>query len=151
MALAAALHLPEQRLHAALPRHPRELVDGRDHERRKQPVDLLVDHDDRQALAGAVAQRERALARRVGAAQQRPAARTVDGDGPRGRELAHRTTGTARAAPGTSRASTCGPWPAAATAVASSVLLGVDACPTHSPIRIGVAPQRRCSAVAPSP
>ena len=50
MALAAARDLAEERLHAPLPRHPRELVDRGDDQRGEQAVDLLVDDDDRQPL-----------------------------------------------------------------------------------------------------
>src|SRR5207244_3048732 len=65
VALTAARDLPEKRLHLALPWHPCELVDSRDHQRRQQPVDLLVDDNRRQTLARTVAQRKRALARHV--------------------------------------------------------------------------------------
>ena len=74
VALAAPGDLAEQRLHPPLPRHPRELVDCRDHQRRQQPVDLLIDDHDWQPFARAVARRERALARDVRARRECPAA-----------------------------------------------------------------------------
>jgi hypothetical protein len=45
--LAVPVDLAEEGLHPSIPGHPRELVDGRDHERGQQVVDLLVNHDDR--------------------------------------------------------------------------------------------------------
>src|SRR4051812_30338899 len=80
LGLAAPRYLTEERLRAALPWHPGEFVDGRDDQRREQLVDLAVDHDYRQALAVAVAWRERALAGHVRAAQQGALAQRVDLD-----------------------------------------------------------------------
>ena len=46
--LALLRHVAEERRRLALPRQPGELVDGRDDERGRQPVDLLVHREDRQ-------------------------------------------------------------------------------------------------------
>ena len=61
VALAAALHPAEQVGQRAVPRQLGELVDGGDHQGREQPVDLRVDGDDGQPLAGSAGRRERAL------------------------------------------------------------------------------------------
>ena len=58
VALAEAAHPTEERLDFAPPRHLREFVDGRDHHRRQQPVDLFVDDDDRQPLVRRLRRRE---------------------------------------------------------------------------------------------
>ena len=59
--LAAGFDAPEQRAGRAVPGKLRELVDGPDQERGGEPVDLLVDGNDRDAFALAVPGREGAI------------------------------------------------------------------------------------------
>ena len=71
---AAALRdVAEQRGGLALAGQPGELVDGGDDERRRQPVDLLVDGEDRQPLADLAALGERAAGQFVAAVDEHPA------------------------------------------------------------------------------
>jgi hypothetical protein len=80
VAFAAPGDPAEQSLGGALPGHLGELVDGADQQGRQQPVDLLVDHHDRQALAGPPAGGERARPGRVAAEQQGAAPVQIDAD-----------------------------------------------------------------------
>ena len=97
--LAPLADLAEQRAGVASPGQPGELVDGGDHERGREPVDLLVDGQDRQALPAA-APRERAaiLALSVRAVDEHAPRRRRRSAGPGDRRSACRTTGSAASA-----------------------------------------------------
>ena len=69
--LAETVHLPEEHLHFALPRHLGELVHGRNKQRRQAAVYLFINHNDRQALVRRLAFAEEALAELVAAVGQR--------------------------------------------------------------------------------
>ena len=71
--LTVAVHLPEQHLDFALPRHLGKLVHRGDQQRRQSAINLLVDDDNRQALVGCLAPAEQALAELVTAVGQRSA------------------------------------------------------------------------------
>ena len=147
VALAVAVDLAEEHLDLALPRHLGELVHRGDQQRRQPPVDLLVHHDDRQALVRRPASAEEALAELVAAVDQR-AARPVrvglgvevlaglDGAAaPRaGRQLVRRADAADRP--------NWLPRACLIASTASSVRLGVVRRPTHRPMRNGVLPQR---------
>ena len=68
-----AVHLPEEHLHFALPRHLGELVHRGDQQRRQPAINLLVHHDHRQAFFRCLAFAEEALAELVAAVGQRAA------------------------------------------------------------------------------
>jgi hypothetical protein len=70
MTRAHAVDLSEEHLGLAAPGHLRELVHGSDEHRRQQPIDLLVHHDDRKALARGSRTREVTLAEGVTAKGQ---------------------------------------------------------------------------------
>src|SRR5581483_2452834 len=67
VALAASVDDPEERLRRAVPGELRELVDGRDQERRQPAEDLLVDCEHRDPLPRRPPRRERARAQAVAA------------------------------------------------------------------------------------
>ena len=73
----------EERPDLAAPRHQRELVDGRDHHRRRPMIDFLVDDQDRNAgmrLLARFALREFAAPLLVAAVDRRPSCRRIDFD-----------------------------------------------------------------------
>ena len=67
VAPAATTDEPKQRRGLAFAGESRELVDGGDHEGRRQPVDLLVDREDRKALVDRATSGERAASELVAA------------------------------------------------------------------------------------
>ena len=70
--VAAAAHVAEQGRRLTLPGQPGELVHRGDHERRRQPVDLLIHREHRKALSGGPAFGERALRQRIAAEHEHP-------------------------------------------------------------------------------
>ena len=77
---AALPDIPEQRRGFTLPGQTCELVDGRDDERRCQPVDLLVDGQDRKTFTDLTAFGERAARKFVTAVDEHPAHTSVGFD-----------------------------------------------------------------------
>src|SRR5437879_5158984 len=77
MPVAITLDLAEEHLHFALPRHLSELVYRGDQQRGQPPINLLIDHDDRQALGGGVLGAEHAASQGIAAEHQRPACSLV--------------------------------------------------------------------------
>ena len=138
-AAGTRVHAPEQRGRCRLPRDLRELVDGCDQHRRRQPVDLLVDHEHRQPLRGSSA-RENAHLPSGSPQYISTRRRSRSGLHVRPVDSRARTTGT----PDCRTPPTRAPRPATRCSgrSASSNVFGDTADPTHSPIRNGVVPHR---------
>src|SRR5262245_35559591 len=70
MPLAEAVHLPEEHLNFALPRHLGEFVHRGDEQCRQAAINLFINHDHRQALVCRLSLAEEALAELIAAIGQ---------------------------------------------------------------------------------